>query len=292
MVGESSNAIWGVVDLIPRTTFPDIRKVSTVHSMSGTLLNIPREGGQMTRFYLELPEGTVAKAVTLEDLKKASQSILHPYEMEFAETVWWSAYSVGQRVADHFTAFERVFLTGDACHTHSPKGGQGMNTSLQDGYNIGWKLAAVVKGQVTPEILSTYALERRTVAENLIAWDKEWVKHLTSMQSSGPPGSAPPADHNVDIGKVWARVEAFSAGLTIEYADTIITNVRNSSPNLAKNLRLGMRMPSSRVIRFCDTFQMELNRALVADGRWRILLFPGDVRNEANAAKLQQVSQR
>tara|TARA_R110002060_G_scaffold54401_2_gene65032 strand:+ start:230 stop:463 length:234 start_codon:yes stop_codon:yes gene_type:complete len=68
--------------------------------------------------------------------------------MDFAETVWWSAYAIGQRLADHFSKDNRIFLTGDACHTHSPKAGQGMNVSLQDGFNIGWKLAAVLQGRV------------------------------------------------------------------------------------------------------------------------------------------------
>lgn len=101
------------------------------------------------RFYIQLPPGTVVKDVKVEDLHNAARQIFHPYTMEIAETAWWSAYSIGQRLADHFSKDNRVFLTGDACHTHSPKAGQGMNVSLQDGFNIGWKLAAVLQGRVS-----------------------------------------------------------------------------------------------------------------------------------------------
>src|SRR6202043_2733544 len=75
---------------------------------------------------------------------------------------WASAYALSARLVDHYQV-GRVLLAGDAAHTHSPSGAQGLNTSLQDGYNLGWKLAAVVGG--APEaLLATYEEERRPVA--------------------------------------------------------------------------------------------------------------------------------
>lgn len=56
------------MDFIPRTDFPDTRKLTVIQSQTGSVLNIPREGGFMNRFYMKLPEGTVAKEVKLEDL--------------------------------------------------------------------------------------------------------------------------------------------------------------------------------------------------------------------------------
>src|SRR5206468_12682599 len=67
----------------------------------------------------------------------------------------------------------RVFIAGDACHTHSPKAGQGMNVSMQDGFNLGWKLAAVLRDRAAPELLRTYSDERRAVAQELIDFDRE-----------------------------------------------------------------------------------------------------------------------
>ena len=137
MVGDTSDSIWGVMDVFPQTNFPDIRKQVIMQSDAGSIIIVPREGESMIRIYIELPPGTVAKEVNLEDLQAAARRVFSPYEIEFAGTFWWSVYSIGQRLADHFSKANRVFLTGDACHTHSPKAGQGMNVSLQDGYNIG-----------------------------------------------------------------------------------------------------------------------------------------------------------
>ncbi|WCM90502.1 FAD-dependent oxidoreductase [Acidovorax sp. NCPPB 3576] len=79
---------------------------------------------------------------------------------------WSSAYSMNARLADSYRE-GRVFLVGDAAHIHPPTGGQGLNTSVQDAYNLGWKLAAVIKG-ATPEILDTYEEERRPVAASML----------------------------------------------------------------------------------------------------------------------------
>jgi phenol 2-monooxygenase len=119
------------MDIYPRTNFPDIRLKAALQSQAGSLLIIPREGGSLVRFYIELPSGTTAKDVTLEDLQVSARKIFHPYELEIADTYWWSAYSIGQRLADNFSKDNRIFLTGDACHTHSPKAGQGMNVSVR-----------------------------------------------------------------------------------------------------------------------------------------------------------------
>lgn len=125
MVGDTTDTVWGVMDIYPLTTFPDIRRKCTIHSSAGNLLIIPREGGELVRFYIQLPAGSHPKDVKLEDLQNTARQIFAPYQMEFAGTFWWSAYSIGQRLAEKFHKDERVFLTGDACHTHSPKAGQG-----------------------------------------------------------------------------------------------------------------------------------------------------------------------
>lgn len=79
---------------------------------------------------------------------------------------WASAFKMNARLADHYR-MGRVFLMGDAAHTHPPTGGQGLNTSVQDAYNLGWKLAAVKRG--APDVLlDTYEEERRPVAQAML----------------------------------------------------------------------------------------------------------------------------
>ena len=79
---------------------------------------------------------------------------------------WASAFNMNARLADRYRE-GRVFLAGDAAHTHPPTGGQGLNTSIQDSYNLGWKLAAVLKG-APRALLDTYEQERRPIAAHML----------------------------------------------------------------------------------------------------------------------------
>ncbi|MBC8119583.1 MAG: FAD-dependent monooxygenase [Burkholderiaceae bacterium] len=88
-------------------------------------------------------------------------------ELSFPECSWFSTYRIFHRCADRFRD-RRCFLLGDAAHIHSPAGGQGMNTGLQDAYNLGWKLALVVKGQANAALLDSYEAERLPVAQRLL----------------------------------------------------------------------------------------------------------------------------
>ena len=286
MVGETSDSIWGVMDVFPQTNFPDIRKQCIIQSDAGSIITIPREGGAMVRIYMELSPGTIAKNVTLEDIQVAARRVFHPYQLDYADVYWWSAYAIGQRIADYFTKANRVFLTGDACHTHSPKAGQGMNVSLQDGYNIGWKLASVLKGQADQELLETYVIERQKVADILINWDKVWAEQMSSLNKAEAG-----VVEETNFSEIFVRSGAFTAGLTTTYDDSIITQATRSSQQLATHLTAGMRVQSVQVVRFCDAKVMQLVHALPSDGRWRIVVFSGDIRQDKAATKLAQVNQ-
>ncbi|KAH8815384.1 2-polyprenyl-6-methoxyphenol hydroxylase [Xylogone sp. PMI_703] len=283
MIGDSSDSVWGVMDVYPQTNFPDIRKKAAIKSNNGTLMIIPREGGTLARFYIELPAGTVAKSVTLEDLHATAQRIFSPYTMDFAGTLWWSAYSIGQRVADNFSKDNRVFLTGDACHTHSPKAGQGMNVSLQDGYNIGWKLAGILKNCYGPEILKTYDLERSLVATNLVNFDRSFIKLFQAKV--GQNGVT-----EEYFSEQFKKSGRYTAGITSTYQESQITATQSSKQHLAKNLTVGMRFPSAQVVRFCDVRAMHLVKALPSDGRWRLVIFAGDINVPASAKRLEELA--
>jgi len=88
--------------------------------------------------------------------------------LAFKECSWFSTYRIHHRAAEKFRD-RRCFLLGDAAHVHSPMGGQGMNTGLQDAYNLAWKLALVVKGQADDALLDSYEAERIPVAQRLLA---------------------------------------------------------------------------------------------------------------------------
>lgn len=187
--GEPTDHIWGVLDIIPITNFPDVRKRCAIHSASsGSMMIIPREN-KITRLYIQLTEikpdasGRADRSkITPETIITAAKKIIAPYNLSYEYCDWWTAYQIGQRVGKNFERDSRVFLAGDAVHTHSPKAGQGMNVSMQDAYNLGWKLGLVVKGVAQPDILKTYQSERRRIAQDLIAFD-----HKFSRMFSGRP---------------------------------------------------------------------------------------------------------
>jgi 2-polyprenyl-6-methoxyphenol hydroxylase-like FAD-dependent oxidoreductase len=87
--------------------------------------------------------------------------------IKIVENNWFTTYKLHHRMAVKFRD-QRCFLIGDAAHIHSPVGGQGMNTGLQDAYNLAWKLAGVINGQMREKILNSYANERMPVAKDLL----------------------------------------------------------------------------------------------------------------------------
>ncbi|KAF2734495.1 hypothetical protein EJ04DRAFT_576888 [Polyplosphaeria fusca] len=283
MIGDTTDTVWGVMDIFPRTTFPDIRRKCTIHSSSGNLLIIPREGGSMVRFYLQLPPGSQPKDVKLADLHASARAIFKPYIMDVTDTdtFWWSAYSIGQRLADHFHAKHRVFLTGDACHTHSPKAGQGMNVSLQDGYNIGWKLGMVLSGQAAPSLLETYVAERSKTASDLIEFDREFARMFSVKEEEEDRGR---------FSSYFVKSGRYTAGLTARYEDSDITDLRGSQGDKASGVTVGMRFPSAQVVRFCDCKAVQLLRVLQSDGRWRVVVFGGDLARAGSMERLEKLA--
>jgi phenol 2-monooxygenase len=278
MLGDTTDTVWGVMDIYPRTTFPDIRRKCTIHSTFGNLLIIPREGGQLVRFYIQLPAGTHPKQVALEDLQSTTRKIFAPYTMDFAGVFWWSAYSIGQRLANNFHKDHRVFLTGDACHTHSPKAGQGMNVSLQDGYNIGWKLGSVLSGLSPVSVLNTYVSERSKTAADLIAFDRELSKMFSRKEQ-----------FEGEFSNYFIKSGRYMAGFTARYEDSAVTDMKDSQFDGPKGVTVGMRFPSAQVIRFCDCKAVQLQSVLRSDGRWRVVVFAGDINQPQHKERLDKV---
>ncbi len=284
--GTTANHAWGVMDILPLTDFPDIRFKSAIQSAdAGNILLIPREGGYLVRLYVDLGEvteasRTVVHAMTAEDVLAVANRVLQPYSIEAAETVWFSIYEVAQRVTDAFddTAGRggdpHVFIAGDACHTHSAKAGQGMNVSMQDAFNLGWKLAAVLRGLSDQTLLHTYSSERHPIAQELIAFDREWSAMMASAPdpAHGGVGSEELEQYYVEHGR-------FTAGVATRYRLSPLTD-SDAAQSLATGLEIGTRFHSAPVTRVADGRQVELGHAARADGRWRLYLFAGQDEEE------------
>lgn len=294
--GDAANHAWGVMDALAVTDFPDIRLKAAIQSASkGNLLIIPREGGYLVRFYVDLGEVTPEnrdsiKQTSVERLIQTATQILHPYTLDVKEVAWFSVYEVGQRLTDRFddalaadgAAREpRVFIAGDACHTHSAKAGQGMNVSMQDGFNLGWKLGAVLQGRSDVELLRTYSDERQPVAQELIDFDKAW----SAMMAAPPKDPSRPEAGGVDPAELQAyfvRAGRYTAGVATHYRPGMLTGEAMHQA-LARGFVIGTRFHSSRVVRLADAKPVHLGHAARADGRWRLYPFADANRSRLHA---------
>ena len=155
---------------------------------------------------------------------------------------WHSVYEVGHRLTDRFddvlpeelgTRTPRVFITGDACHTHSAKAGQGMNVSMQDGFNLGWKLGHVLEGRSPESLLSTYSAERQVVAKNLIDFDKEW----STLMAKKPEEFENPSE----LEDFYVSTAEFPAGFMTEYAPS-------ADRRRGRRTRPGHRLPRRQAL--------------------------------------------
>jgi phenol 2-monooxygenase len=277
--GDSANHAWGVMDVLAVTDFPDVRFKSLIQSAhDGSALIIPREGGYLFRLYLELDkldagERVSNRNITADDLVAAAQRIFKPYSFDVKEIPWWSVYEIGQRLCDKFddvpeaevaTRLPHVFIAGDACHTHSPKAGQGMNVSMQDGFNLGWKLASVLRKRSPPSLLHSYSAERQAIAKELIDFDREWAAVLASSQGFDP----------AETQRYFVQHGRYTAGTAARYRPSILTG-EATHQHLAEGFPIGMRFHSAPVIRVADARPLHLGHAVKADGRWRIFAFAG-----------------
>jgi 2-polyprenyl-6-methoxyphenol hydroxylase-like FAD-dependent oxidoreductase len=148
---------------------------------------------------------------------------------EIHDVVWSSEYTVNQRMVEQYRV-GNVFLAGDAAHVHSPFGAMGMNTGIQDAYNLGWKLALVVAGTADEELLDTYEEERRPVAENIL----ESTGPTTGLVSSTNPVVGALREHVLgpvlERERVQARLLGATTQLGINYRESSLSRTADVSP--------------------------------------------------------------
>jgi len=275
--GDSANHAWGVMDVLAVTDFPDVRMKCLIQSANdGSIIIIPREGGYLFRIYVEMDklhanERVSDRNIKVDDVIAAARRVLKPHSLDVKEVPWWSVYEIGQRLCDKFDDVESngalpcVFIAGDACHTHSPKAGQGMNVSMQDGFNLGWKLASVLRKRCAPHLLHTYSAERQAIAKELIDFDREWATVLSSSARAADPA---------ETQRYFVQHGRYTAGTATRYRPSLLTGAATHQ-HLAKGLTIGMRFHSAPVIRVADAKPMQLGHTVKADGRWRIFVFAG-----------------
>ncbi|KAK7931138.1 Monooxygenase- FAD-binding protein [Apiospora marii] len=168
--GTKPEMIWAVLDCFLDTDFPICSEIITFQLNGQSRVSwIPRERG-MSRFYVLL-DGDISQ----EKAEASIRAHLAPHRVDFVRTEWFSTFEVRERIASAFVTKQgkgRISLGGDAAHVHSVNGGQGLNTGIADAFGLIWRLKlACDMGKAAADrtgVISTYDLERRTVAQDVI----------------------------------------------------------------------------------------------------------------------------
>ncbi|OKL61019.1 hypothetical protein UA08_03115 [Talaromyces atroroseus] len=304
MESHSEESIWGVLDIVPITNFrtslyfistpfmsvsdglltkqisADIRQSCVIQSeRSGQIMTAPREN-RLLRMYIQLNwNGNSQRGKrreSPESLVKIAAEAIQPYHLTFRHCDWWSIYKVKQRLVKRYRVQDRIFLAGDAAHMHSPMAGQGMNISMQDTYNLAWKIGSVITRKAHPSILDTYQEERHPVAQELMELDN---LILQAYKQSDPRCE--------EVEKVREKYAGFITGTRITYPPSILTAQRK---NIDSHVTVGMRLDpfDHLVANHASGSSIQIRDLLRSPGAlWRLIIFPGDLREEQKMEKLR-----
>lgn len=232
------------------------------------MLIIPRERN-MTRLYIELhPVGTLTadKIENQEFVMRRAQEIIHPFKLSYKSIEWFSIYRVGQRVASSFSSpDQKIFIAGDAAHTHSPKAAQGMNVSMHDAFNLAWKLNLTIRGLALPTLLETYEIERKQIAQELIDFDYE---HANAFLAGDAAALAKNFDDNI----------RFISGVGADYKLNVLNIIDQGFGDGSGALGPGKLIPPARVTRYIDANPVDFQLDIPVLGQFRIYFFVPDVK--------------
>ena len=146
---------------------------------------------------------------SLEYFQRVLDDIACGPGVRLSEPTWLSTWHVNVRMVDRFRD-GRVFLAGDAAHVHPPSGGLGMNTGIQDAYNLGWKLALVLAGSADPSLLDTYQEERLPLARWTLGVSSAGLQKVASNlgreDSEGFAGAVTEDGQQLGLGYPWSSL--------------------------------------------------------------------------------------
>ncbi len=233
------------------------------------------------------PDDAPIAPLTLEELREVVAAPTAG-SVRVRDPAWLSHFRLHHRQTTHYRR-GRVFLAGDAAHIHSPVGAQGMNTGIQDAWNLGWKLALVASGVAGDELLDSYETERWPVGRTLLRYTDRAFSTFTRAMSAGPLASwarevvAPLVLPRV-LGSSWLRSIAFRfvSELGISYRRS--PAVTEGRPRVHGGPRAGDRLPDVGVE--IDGRSATLQRALVGPHLALMLCGDGESWDVASLSRL------
>ncbi|KAF7628385.1 hypothetical protein AFLA_003744 [Aspergillus flavus NRRL3357] len=278
---DGEEDVGGILDCIATSNFPDIRIQSMIVKDGRGAGFVPREDG-LLRIAAPVPSRSEA---TPEAILRSLREILSPYEIDITHIDWCGVFGTRRRVSSSSSKHSRVFLVGDALHVHSPRAGIGMNFSIQDAYNLGWKIAHVVKGISPLSILKTYDEERGLTTKQLVAFDKALSDESPVGANFSAHGTYQQLRDNLPFSSTTA-IE-YEAGLLVAKQGGLIV----SKQYLAPGILVGRRLPSQTVERHANGESVDFGKSFPSDGRYRIVVFAGMISQPEQLRRLENVSQ-
>lgn len=179
--GDTLPKIFYVADVALKSPVINKDELFIFLIKKGFVLFFPMEGKEHYRVIGILPDKTEDDEFTFDEIEAPIREQMM-IDVDFKEVRWFSTYKVHSRKADQFMN-DRSFICGDAAHIHTPAGGQGMNTGIQDAYNLAWKIAHTINFQATPALLKSYNTERMENASHLLKTTDRMFDFMTGSNS-------------------------------------------------------------------------------------------------------------
>jgi 2-polyprenyl-6-methoxyphenol hydroxylase-like FAD-dependent oxidoreductase len=251
----------------------------------GLVAAIPLPGERRYRVIVPLPATYAAKEYESEaEIAGEAETWLGRRTgvrlRRIGDPIWASAFRIQRRQADRYRRGP-VFLAGDAAHVHSPVGGQGMNTGIQDAFNLGWKLALAARDMAAPGLLDTYQAERHPIARGVLRGTHLGTRLLLAQNPLMQAVREYAVPAIVNIPPVRHRILAAVSQLSISYRGSFLSvdaDDRDETPSWLRRdvqgLRAGDRVPDATLIEANGSKPVALFE-LISQG-WTLLLFPGD----------------
>ncbi|CAD6544903.1 12-dehydrotetracycline 5-monooxygenase/anhydrotetracycline 6-monooxygenase [Paraburkholderia hiiakae] len=269
-LGHEPTHTWLLGDV--RLDLPEGAPTMTKYNEHGGLLIAPPGDDGRSRIVVTTPDETnpalFRQELTLEELARKTRKILGT-DYNMRDPFWLSRFSNETRLAERYRS-GRIFLAGDASHIHAPFGGQGLNVGLQDAFNLGWKLAAVINGEAHDVLLDSYEAERRPVGKQLN--DSTLTQNvLMTAFSRGGLGLRKMVSDCLAFPEVNEKIAGQISGFSVGYEDVGPLRGFSETPCVTG---VGMRAPDCSVRRE-DGSETTVYQ-LLSSGHWLHLSFGTD----------------
>ncbi|KAG0213467.1 hypothetical protein BGX28_004322 [Mortierella sp. GBA30] len=226
---------------------------------------------------------TTIKNLTVEKFEQLASECIAPSTFKIKTTSWLTCFKVNERRADNFIYKNRIFLAGDAAHVHSPAGGQGLNTGLQDAHNLAWKLALVLN-KVAPESILTSYEEREAMADRAIALSSKMQRNRTvgNVSSFANRVYLTLAPYIMTVMRVLG-IQPQTSMLDVHYQQNALNKAHDAQQLTRSDYQVGVRAKDGPLCRLGFTLndktpaQLRLHDLLLGIGRFHILVFTSDM---------------